>query len=499
MVELSCDVAVVGCGIAGLSAAVQAAESGAHVIILERAPITERGGNTRWTEALLRVTPEGDPLPDFADGYANSPGFHILPEFVSATASDYDSWTDLVKSAPFADPDVLDMFLSGVRPGIDWLKDHGVRTQDTIFPLVPPVPALTGIYGGGLALVDALCPAFEALGGKIVYETTATDLVRDDQGKVIGLCAEQGGERIEIRANAVVLASGGFEGNKEMMARYLGPSSKFLRPIARGGWYNKGEGIRMALDAGAAGAGDYTDCHREPVDPRSNMPEALVNAFPLGIVVNQNGERFMDEASSDPSFFQEGPCIAVSEQPGGVGYFIYDSRIDEVTGWRAAIRSDQPPIEADKLEELADKIGIPASALLETVHAFNLGCVDDPLDATTFDGRATHGVKPAKSNFARPLTTGPFGCYPMISGIVFTYGALKVNRNAQVIASSGNPIPGLYAAGETVGLIYGVYVAATSVLRGLVFGRAAGAHAASVAATRNDHPARIAFEEEVNS
>jgi tricarballylate dehydrogenase len=123
----------------------------------------------------------------------------------------------------------------------------------------------------------------------------------------------------------------------------------------------------MALDAGAAPAGDFGGSHHEPVDPRS-LPEAMISAFPLGIVVNQRGERFIDEASSDIAYSQEEPCKAIARQPGGIGYFLYDSKIDEVPNWRTLIRSAHPPIEAPTLHELAVKLKIPPVRLEQTVH-----------------------------------------------------------------------------------------------------------------------------------
>lgn len=479
MNQFDCDIVVVGCGVAGLSAALSALEAGASVIVLERAPIEDRGGNTRWTEAILRVTPEGDPAPDLADLCARVSGNHVLPEFLKATLQDYESWPSLVKAGAFTDHEVLSAFVNGVREGLEWLKLHGVRTQSTIFPTLPAIGAVTGIYGGGLAIVETLCAAIEARGGTILYETTAVELIRDDGGDIAGLRVNhKEGKSLRIAARAVVLASGGFEGNYEMMARYLGPASSFYRPVARGGYYNKGECIQMALAAGAAPAGEYSGSHHTPVDPRSDLPEAMIVAFPLGVVVNQKGERFIDEASSDPRYYQKEPCHAIARQPGGIGYFIYDSRINEVPNWRTLIRSTHPPIEAATLAELASQLEIPADKLQHTISEYNKGCTDGPLDVRTFDGRATKGVAPQKTNFARTISTGPFGCYPIISGIVFTFGGLKVSRDAQVVSSSGAPIPGLYAAGETVGLFNGIYVPATSVLRGLVFGRIAGTHAA---------------------
>ena len=483
--QIDCDIAVVGCGVAGLSAALTALEAGASVVVLERAPIEDRGGNTRWTEAILRVTPEGEPAPDMADLYAKVSGNHVLPEFLKATLQAYETWPRLVKAGAFIDHEVLGAFVNGVREGLDWLKRNGVGTQSTIFPTLPAIPPVTGIYGGGLAMVETLCAAIEMRGGKILYEATAVELMKDGDGEIAGVrVIDSEGKSCRIAASAVVLASGGFEGNYEMMARYLGPASSFYRPVARGGYYNKGECIQMALAAGAAPAGEYGGSHQSPIDPRSDLPEALISAFPLGVVVNQKGERFIDEASSDANYYQKEPCEAIARQPGGIGYFIYDSKINEVPNWRTLIRSTHPPIEAATLAELASRLGIPPDKLQQTISSYNEGCTDGPLDASSFDGRATKGVAPEKSNFARTISLGPYGCFPIIAGIVFTFGGLKVSKDAQVVSSSGVPIPGLYAAGETVGLFTGIYVPATSVLRGLVFGRLAGTHAAATALSR---------------
>ena len=268
----------------------------------------------------------------------------------------------------------------------------------------PAIPYLTGVYGGGLALVEKLAAAVEAHGGRIIYETTAVDLIRDEEDEIAGArVVGPDGRSRRLRSAAVVLASGGFEGNSEMMARYLRPASRYYRPISRGGYYNKGEGICMALSAGAAPAGDYTASHHEPIDPRSDLPEAMVTAFPLGIMVNADGERFIDEASPDIAYFQEEPCKAIARQPGGIGYFIYDAKIDKVPHWRTLIRSMHPPIEAPKLSELAEMIGVPADALDRMVKAYNAACVDGPVSVSSFDGRATNGVTPPKSNFAHDL------------------------------------------------------------------------------------------------
>jgi tricarballylate dehydrogenase len=479
MKHLETDVVVVGCGVAGLSSALTALEKGARVILLERATKDQRGGNTRWTSANLRVESDGEVMNNFESGYRRNRGYHLVPEFEKAAEQDYEKWPDLVKAMAFVDPILLKAFVSSVPAGLKWLREYGVTIHDNIYPYIPLAPHIA-INGGGLAIVESLAPAIEQKGGLILYQTTAVKLLQDDDNRVVGIKAtDEHGDSVVINAQSVVLASGGFQGNPEMLAKYIGPNARYSRPVARGGWYNKGEGIEMALAISAAPAGDYADCHRQPIDPRSSVAEPLVHAIPLGIVVNKEGQRFFDEACSDIRFYQEEPNILINKQRDGIAYLIYDQRTDTIPGWRQSIQSDQPPITAETLPELASKLGISCSALMKTVADFNHSCsCDDPIDISDFDDKGTNGVVPAKTNFARPISRGPFGAYPIIAAITFTYGALRINKDGQVISKSGVPIRGLYAAGETAGIIYGTYVGATSVLRGLVFGRAAGSHAA---------------------
>ncbi|MCC7414251.1 MAG: FAD-binding protein, partial [Gammaproteobacteria bacterium] len=176
---------------------------------------------------------------------------------------------------------------------------------------------------------------------------------------------------------------------------------------------------------------------------------------------------------------------SIAEQPGAIAWVVYDRRIDDVPNWQRSIRSDQPPIEAATLESLAAKLGIPGAALARTVAAYNRACGDGEFKPLEPDGLATHALVPAKSNWARPIDAPPYCAYPIISANCFTYGGLKINPRAQVLDNDGRPITGLYAAGETVGLYYQVYAGATSVLRGAVFGRIAGATAGAM---RAQHP-----------
>ena len=155
--------------------------------------------------------------------------------------------------------------------------------------------------------------------------------MQEADGAVTGLSAVgPGNQAIDFDAKAVILASGGFEGNYEMLVHYLGPSARYLRPVARGGYYNKGEGIRMALGIGAAPAGDYGQIHAEPLDPRSGAPEPIVLVFNYGILINKRGLRFIDEAPSTVDATYENITRKILQQPKGIAYAVMDSSIDDV-------------------------------------------------------------------------------------------------------------------------------------------------------------------------
>jgi tricarballylate dehydrogenase len=263
-----------------------------------------------------------------------------------------------------------------------------------------------------------------------------------------------------------------------MQALYYGAKSRYIRPIARGGYYNKGEGIKMALGIGAAPCGDFSEYHAEPIDPRSGQPEPIVFVFPYGILVTNSGKRFIDEASNTVDAIYENIARLINELPGGISYVICDQKLDLVPNWQRTVRSDQKPFTADTIEELAEKLGIPADQLVQTVSEYNKATKKGNFKPLELDGLSTQGLTPPKSNWALPIDQGPYRAWPISSANCFTFGGLRCNSNAQVLDTDGRPIKGLYASGETMGLYYGKYTGATSVMRGLVFGRLAGQHAA---------------------
>lgn len=478
---LDADLIIVGCGVAGLSAAVTALEQGLKVINLERSGEDHFGGNSRWTEAYMRMKNDSEIADDFEEHFANNPGVNLDPNVLDAAGDNYEHWPAFVKSHAFPDPEVVSSFATSVPPTIQWLKGHGLKFGPQPIYLLTQNTTRIAAQGGGLAIIETLMAKAVALGGEIHYRTTAVDLLRGDDGAVAGLvCTGPEGKRLNLTAKNVILASGGFQGNPEMMAQYIGPRSRHIRPVAIGGYYNKGEGIRMALNAGAAPAGEFGSYHAEPVDPRSRQAEAVVFIYPYGILVDKLAQRFINEAPGTVDANYDNITRSIADTPDGISYVIFDSRVEDIPRWKTSIRSDLPPYKADNLADLARQIGLNGDALAGTIGAFNRACPPEAGEFTPFalDHRATTGLPLPKSHWSRPIDKAPFYAYPIIPTNCFTFGGLKVNVDAQVIDQDGKVMQGLYAAGETMGIYHQVYNGSTSVLRGLVFGRRAAQHAA---------------------
>ena len=478
MQEHAFDVIVAGCGVAGLSAAVSAAEHGAKVAILERAPRDERGGQSRYTEAYLRMKSKTEVTDDFETHLAENSAGYVDPELIAETARPVGDRRAAARALSVAEPDFIATFADQAGPTIAWLETMGVRFDflPTQF-LTRSQPRLLPI-GGGLAVVEALAARAEALGVHFFYEVTARRLEADADGRVhalIGQTRHDGAIRFQ---GQVVLACGGFEGNAEMQTRYIGPRAVYLRPICKGANFNRGEGIEMALGLGAATAGDFGSYHAEPIDPRSGVSEPSVFVFPYGILVNKDGLRFTDEAPGTVDAHYESVTRRIFEQRDGLAYVILDAKHMRIPNYRLSIRTDQKPITGTTLDELATKLSLPADRLAETVEAYNQACVPGDWRPLELDHLATKGLRPPKSNWALPIDEAPFHAYPIISANVFTFGGLKVDSLGRVLTGDGLPIPGLYAAGEIIGTFYRVYTGATSVLKGMVFGRLAGRDAA---------------------
>jgi tricarballylate dehydrogenase len=468
------DAAVVGMGVAGLTAAVTIAEAGLSVALIDRATAPEAGGNTRYTEAFLRMKSVDEVSDDFEERFHGAMGYNVDPAIAGELLYGASRRTAVSKTLNIVDPAVISAWAAAAGPTLKWLQTQGVAFSEASPPFITVSTTRLAPVGGGAALVEALTAKALQHAIDIHYETQAVDLVLDEDGRVAGLRCRSAGRATTIVADQVVLACGGFEGNPEMLSRYV-DRANFARPIARGGYYNRGEGIEMALRAGATTSGDFNLFHAEPIDPRSGVAEPALFIFPYGILVNADGKRFTDEAPGRVDATYEAITRRVLEQPGGQAWIILDAGVEDVPNHKLGIRTDQPAIVAQTLEQLAGLLQVPKAALLATVDEFNASCPDPAgFSPLTLDGLRTSDLEVPKSNWSRQIGTGPFKAYPIACANVFTFGGLKVNECGSVIDTGGSVIPGLYAAGEIVGTYFGTYVGSTSVLKGAILGRLSG-------------------------
>lgn len=472
---MSTDVIIVGCGVAGMAAAVSAAESGARVTVLERCDEADRGGNSRYTSAWMRMSSEDEIAHDLIDLLVERGHGAIPPDYPKEATRDYAEWPSLLKAFPFTDPEVISALVENAPPTMHWLKTHGVRFT-TYEPMLLETGAVRmGPSGGGLALIDALGKSAERLGVKFLYNTTARSLLQTPMGEIAGVrCWSKTKGIFDLDSAAVVVASGGFQGNIEMMTRYAGANAVFARPVSAGGLNNKGEGLEMMLAVGAAAAGQYDMFHGAPIDPRSLRAEAIVGVVNFGILVNSDGRRFVDEGTDTYENFYDEAAWTIMRQKHGQAFLIFDETLFDLPHVKTRIQTEMEPIRAGSVEGLAKALSLPEKTLALTLKEYNAATRPGTFDLRKRDGLSTEGLRLPKSNWARPINEKDLQAYPLMCGNTFTCGGVKITANAEVINRDGEPIPGLYAAGETTGLYYTLYVGATSVLRGLVFGRQAG-------------------------
>jgi tricarballylate dehydrogenase len=460
--EHAYDLVVIGCGAAGLSAAVSYAAAGRgrqpRIAVLERATREGRGGATRWTSAWFRIT----------EDLRLDPAFVGLMETMSRGLADLDYCRTLAREVP----ETL-RFLEGNGVELTYFKQP-FANRNTGGGLGMPVR-------GGVGIVDGLAAVVEqTAGSEILYETEAARLSLSAEGRVDGVVVRDADGLLRtLAASAVVIACGGFEGNPEMLTRYIGARAYDLPLIAPTLKNNRGDGIRMAMEIGADTAGQFDMFHGEPVDPRSAKPDAVVYAYPFGIVVNGHAKRFFDEGrdSFDSTFEDLG--VEIFRNQNQWAFFIGDQTTLSIEPVQAIILTDQPAIEAPSLRALAQKIGLDPSTLEATVAEYNAAIGPGKFDARIRDGKAARNLDPPKSNWAFPLEKPPFIAYPLTCAVTFTFGGIKTDSQARVLTPRGTPIAGLYAAGEVTGLYYHSYPAGTSVLRAATFGRIAGAYAAA--------------------
>jgi tricarballylate dehydrogenase len=490
----SADVVIVGAGNAALCAALAARESGVSVLVLERAPEGEAGGNSRFTAGAFRCVYDG-----VEDLKALMPD--LTPEEIANT--DFGTYTeaqffdDMGRVTEYrTDPELCEILVTRSKDTMRWMRGKGVRFAPIYgrqaFKIDGKFKFWGGLtvesWGGGPGLVDALSKSAADAGIAIAHQARALALISDDDG-VKGVRIRCQGKTTEVAAKCVVLAAGGFQANAEWRTRYMGPGWELAK--VRGTRFNTGDGIRMALDIGAQPTGNWSGGHAVAWD--RNAPEFgdldvgdnfQKHNYPFSIMLNAHGERFVDEGADFRNYTYAKYGRVILSQPKQFCWQVFDSKVVHLLRDEYRIKR-VTKVRADTLEELVQKLDDvdPASAL-KTIKAYNAAVnTEVPFNPNVKDGRGTIGLAIPKSNWAIVLDTPPFEAYAVTCGLTFTFGGLKIDSAARVIDTDGEVIPGLYAAGELVGgLFYFNYPGGTGLMNGAVFGRIAGSGAGQRAA-----------------
>ena len=454
------DIVVIGGGNAALCAAMTAAEAGASVVILESAPRAYRGGNSRHTRNFRCM--HSEPMNVLTDSYSEDEFFDDLMKVTKGKT----------------DEKLAKLVISNTQESYSWMQAHGVRFQPSLSGTLSLSRTNAFFMGGGKSLVNAYYRTAENLGVDIFYDAPVTGVTLQDN-KASEVIVNHQGQQHTLTPKCVIVASGGFQADIDWLTDAWGPSARNF--LIRGTPYNRGVVLKSLLDQGAESVGDPTQCHAVAIDGRSPQYDGGIvtrlDCVPFSVVVNKHGERFYDEGEDvwPKRYAIWGRLVA--DQPDQVGYVIIDAKSINLF-----MPSVFPPIKADSLEELAEKMGLNPTALTSTVDTFNAACQSGQFHPTELDGLSTQNLTPPKTNWARPIDTPPFYGYSLKTGVTFTYLGLKVDENAQVQGKEG-VIENLWAAGETMaGSILGQgYLAGFGMSIGTVFGRIAGREAAKYA------------------
>ncbi|MBL4813014.1 MAG: FAD-dependent tricarballylate dehydrogenase TcuA [Rhodobacteraceae bacterium] len=485
------DVIVVGAGNAALCAALSASENGAKVLVLERAPEDERGGNSYFTAGGFRFAHEGleDVSQDILTDLSNAER-----EMIVLPTHSREFFMDQMREVTRyqCDEELANLLVDNSRATMAWLRSHSIRFVPMFGRQSFLVDGKHHFYGGvnieavggGAGLVEAEIMRAEKMGVEIRYGTAAIGLIQSSDRVVTGVKTRTKEGYGEITAKSVILACGGFESNPEMRARYLGPGWDLCR--VRGTRHNMGEGINMALDIGAKPFGNWSSCHAcewdisaPPYGDRWVLDNFQKHSYPLGIMVNINCERFVDEGADYRNLTYAKYGREIMDQPNRTAIQIFDQQTIHRLREEYRIREVTKAV-SDTIEGLAEQLEIDPQKLVETIDAYNAACQDgSDYNPAILDKVGTDGIEPPKSNWALPINQPPYEAYVCTTGITFTFGGLQINTDGEVQDMTDQSIPGLYAAGELVGgLFYENYPGGTGLMSGSVFGKLAGESAA---------------------
>ena len=440
------DVIVIGAGLSGLSASVRAAEQGADVLLLEK--MAYAGGNCILSTGILQAA--GTKLQAQA-GIEDSPEQYAL---------------DMAQGAS-ADRDPVQMKMVSTLSGetLDWLADNGVEFSDKVTQGVGSTAYRAHqSMPDANELVSGLVDTASQKGVMIQYDTPVLSLMTDDQGKVTGVVANQKGQPVEYTAKAVIIASGGFGGSPEMLSKYWG--DEYAKMTYAGSPGTTGEMIEEAAKLGAKLTDMDKAAYGSPtVEVSKNM---LITAMVLSggaILTDSTGSRFCNE-TGDP--FDTSKSVVETQEP--FVFEIFDQNVADNV-YKVSVYQNMGIVEqAATVEELAEKVGLPADTLKATIEQYN---------AAVESGKDEFG----RTIFTQPLTTAPFYCVKVAAGGVMTFGGLTLDDQCRVLKEDGSVIEGLYSAGEATGgyRAYG-YVCGDANAHAAVTGKVAGESAAAYAA-----------------
>ena len=440
------DVVVVGSGAAGLSAAIEAAQNGATVVVLEKLPMV--GGSTLLSGGYVYGTGTQE---------QQKLGIKDSPEDLAKY------WSDRAEGA--ADSDQLKLVAEKSGETIDWLIGLGVKFNNPVATGTSPVLRAFQTSNGGVGIVTPLKAYADAKKVTFFMETTATKLLTNDKGVVVGVAAKgKDGKEINFRSKAVVLATGGFDRNGDLMAKLAPDYSGSITYVGVG---NTGDGLVMAQTLGAA-----TEGHGSVIGFRGVPGEATYTTDIAGLIwlpnlyVNKEGKRFVNESADYPIFHR-----ALNKQTEKTSFLVFDA----VSYQPALDKAIEKGVaySGDTLDALAAAAGIDAKGLKVTVSDYN---------KLIARGKDTEFGKDMKG--LKPIGKPKFYALKVVAATLGTMTGLKIDTDAHVIDTKGQPISGLFAAGEVAngGFFNQVYPASgTSIQMSLTFGRIAGKNAALAA------------------
>ena len=489
------DVVIVGAGGAGMTAAMTASDAGKSVIILESQAMV--GGNsvrsTGGMNAAKTVYQDENEfaegagvekmLKSAADNYADNEFITSLAATVAQQWADYQAnpvgyfdsvelmeLDTMVGGKGINNPELVKTLVEGTAPAIDWLDENGMSLHNvaafggaSVKRIHRPVNEEGKVVSVGAYLVPLMEKACQDRGVEFILNTTADTILTDANGQAVGVSGtDKDGNTVTVNAKAVVLATGGFGANLDMVASYKPELKGFMTTNAPG---IQGQGIAMATAIGAA----TVDMDQIQIHPTVEANTAALITEGLrgdgAILVNANGERFTDEVST-----RDKVSAAEIAQPGSFSWLIVDQAMADASNVIQGYITKGYTKQGATYEELAKEIEVDPATFAATMEKWN-GCVEAKTDADF-----------GRTSFANPLNTAPYYAIKVSAGVHHTMGGVVINSSTEVLKEDGSVIPGLFAAGEVTGGVHGANrLGGTAVADFVVFGRIAGASAAAFA------------------